>query len=89
MNSRITIDVNDQNQPIIKVDYKPSEDVRDKLVKKFLEGFGYNSVWSRFSRPFTGEGISVIEILPIGNDGLVEEAKTMKAWADHVFGEGE
>lgn len=40
MRSKIMIDLDEDNQPIIKIDYFSSEDVRDKMVKKFLEGFG-------------------------------------------------
>lgn len=40
MKSRITIDVDEDNQPIIKIEYNESEDVRDKLVKRFMEKFG-------------------------------------------------
>ena len=39
MLSKITIDVDEDNSPIIKVQYAESEDVRDKLVKRFLESF--------------------------------------------------
>lgn len=40
MKSTIRIDVDHDNQPVIRVEYFPSEDVRDTLVKKFLESFG-------------------------------------------------
>lgn len=40
MESRISIDLDWDNQPIIRIDYKPSEDVRDKMVKRFMESFG-------------------------------------------------
>ena len=40
MKSRISIDVNEKNQPLIKVECRPSEDLRDKMVQRFKEGFG-------------------------------------------------
>lgn len=49
MKSRITIDVDHDNQPIIKIEYSASEDVRDKLVKRFLETFGGDSKWAEFA----------------------------------------
>lgn len=49
MKSRITIDVNEDNQPIIKIEYNSSDDVRDKLVKRFLEAFGGESCWAHFT----------------------------------------
>lgn len=41
MKSRISIALGEENQPVIKVDYKYSDDVRDHLVKRFIEGFYY------------------------------------------------
>lgn len=43
MRSKIMIDLDHDNQPIIKIDYYASEDVRDKMVKRFLETFGESS----------------------------------------------
>lgn len=48
MKSKITVDVDLDNQPVLKVEYAASEDVRDKLVKKFLETFGGESRWAEF-----------------------------------------
>lgn len=49
MKSRISIDVDHDNQPIIKIEYSESDDVRDKLVKRFLESFGGDSCWATFN----------------------------------------
>lgn len=49
MKSRISIDVDYDNQPVIKIEYLESDDVRDKLVKKFMEDFGGSSMWAHFS----------------------------------------
>lgn len=48
MKSKITIDVDWDNQPIIKIEYEDSPDVRDKLVKRFMEGFAGESCWASF-----------------------------------------
>ena len=53
MKSKITIDVDQDNQPIIKVEYSESDDVRDKLVKRFIENFGHNSNSARVEWGFT------------------------------------
>ena len=47
MESRISIDVDYYNQPVIKIEYRESNDVRDTLVKKFLETFG-GCCWAQF-----------------------------------------
>jgi hypothetical protein len=48
MKSRITIEIDHDNQPIIKINYEPSGDVRDALVKRFMESFGGASCWATF-----------------------------------------
>lgn len=48
MESRISIDMDWDNQPIIRIDYKPSEDVRDKMVKRFMDTFGSESYLATF-----------------------------------------
>lgn len=85
MNSRITIDVNQDNQPIIKIEYRESNDVRDKLVKRFLDGFGTDSNWARFefSEYLPGVGHNAV-ITPISKVTLEEEAKTMQAWVKYT-----
>lgn len=49
MKSKITIDVDFDNQPIIKIDYVATDDIRDKLIKRFLETFEGESSWAKFS----------------------------------------
>lgn len=44
MLSTIQIDVDSDNQPIIVINYQDSTDIRDKLVKKFLETFNGSSL---------------------------------------------
>lgn len=39
MKSKLTIDLDEDNQPIILIHYNESEDVRDKMVKIFLQSF--------------------------------------------------
>lgn len=48
MKSKITIDVDWDNQPIIRIEHEDSPDVRDKLVKRFLETFAGDSCWATF-----------------------------------------
>lgn len=43
MLSRIQIDTDQSNNPVIVVDYKDSPDLRDKFVKKFSEHLGGDS----------------------------------------------
>jgi hypothetical protein len=47
MNSKITIEVDfdNNNEPVFQIIYRPSDDVRDKLIKSFLERLGGDSEW--------------------------------------------
>lgn len=40
MKSKITIDLDENNTPVVLIKYESSEDVRDKMVKRFLEKIG-------------------------------------------------
>jgi len=67
MKSKICIDLDDDNQPIIKIRYENSEDVRDKMVKKFLETFGGDSCLATFifQEYRSDHSISTSKIRPI------------------------
>lgn len=55
MLSKIKIALDHDNHPIIKIEWNNSEDVRDDMVKRFLEAFGGDSSWALFS--FTHSGL--------------------------------
>jgi hypothetical protein len=46
MLSKISIAVDGDNQPVIRIDYRESDDVRDTLVKRFLETFAHRSIFT-------------------------------------------
>jgi hypothetical protein len=48
MLSKITIEIDHDNQPIIKIKYEASPDVRDSLVKRFMETFHGASCFATF-----------------------------------------
>lgn len=87
MKSRISIDVDYDNQPIIKIEYSPSEDVRDKLVKKFFESFGGQSTWANFyfsqpplpdSKAIFGQSNSQAVVRPIHVHELKDHVTPLK-----------
>jgi hypothetical protein len=78
MKSRITIDLDYDNQPIITIEYQASEDVRDKMVGRFLGQFGGDSSWAHFNFESHGDkGNSVAKIRPISAYNLPEEVIPM------------
>lgn len=84
MKSKILIDVDYDNQPIIKIEYQNSEDVRDKLVKRFLEAFGGQSAYASFyfvdAQPHEGQRAMV---RPIPPDLLTMNTQIMAQAAEH------
>jgi len=64
MLSTIKIDVDQDNQPIIVINYQSSGDIRDKLVKRFLETFAGSSL-TKFSVDDHTPGGSISSIRPI------------------------
>jgi len=83
MKSRISIDVDQDNQPIIKIDHVHSADVRDKLVKKFLEAFGTMSSWCKvdfnpiYQDPSRDWDVNTVHIRPISPAELPEHIAGM------------
>lgn len=73
MKSKIAIDLDFDNQPIIEINYLPSEDVRDKMIKKFLESFGVSSVWARLK--YEGENLCILR--PVPPEELDKNAREM------------
>ena len=90
MKSRITveIDYDNNNQPVIQILYRNSDDVRDGLIKSFYQKLGGSS-WCKIvfrqdvldeTVATTGgfvEGFKRIFITPIPNSELKAEAKIM------------
>ena len=65
MKSKITIDLDNDNQPVIKIDYKQSEDVRDKMISRFFQALDFGSSWCTIEFVSdTPEG-SIAEIHPV------------------------
>lgn len=77
MKSKITIEIDDDNQPIIKINYVESEDVRDSLVKRFLDTFGSEVCWAKFNYINYSLPNKKAILRPISAYDLPEEAKTM------------
>lgn len=88
MKSRITVDLDEDNNPIIKIQYSYSEDVRDSLVKRFLEKFGSQSCWARFMfvEDDPAGRVSTSHITPITASQIPEQAKLMALYADGKAG---
>lgn len=84
MKSRISIALGANNQPVIKIEYSESEDVRDILVKQFLEGFGGDSCWAAFNfyesptiHKFNGQENTHAILTPISSYDIPELAEEL------------
>lgn len=84
MKSSIKIDFDENGQPIIKVDIVKTEDVRDKLLQRFVEKLGYQSSYCKidFLHGSTLEHekentIKTFIITPVTPDKLGEHGQLM------------
>lgn len=85
MNSRITIEVDyeDNNNPVIQILSRESSDVRDGLIKSFLENLGHTSRWGKiiYKGPL-GEGHRW-HVIPVKIGQLEVESKLMAGAIEH------
>ncbi len=86
MESKITISYDyEQKTPLIKIQYKNSDDERDRMVKAFLELMGGEVSFTKFQYELSLDNtITIAAIRPIPFPNLKDELKTMKAWIDHI-----
>lgn len=79
MKSRISIDLDYYNKPIINIEYRESDDLRDKVVKRFLEEFGHNSNFCRVNWQIRENDINqAVNISPISPAQLEDSYHDMK-----------
>jgi len=82
MNSRITIelDLDNNNESYIKVKSAFSDDLRDKILRNFIEAFGHQNGWMRFEYTGTDElDNKYYRISNIRKYDLSSQADLMKA----------
>ncbi len=89
MKSRITIEVDfeNANEPVIQILQNSSDDVRDNLIKQFLEGKGHLSRWLKiqFQGNRTDGGAAYTDVNKIYHISVIkpkdipEEIKLMEA----------
>lgn len=89
MESRITIEVDFENNnlPIIQIVSRESDDVRDKLIKTFLQSLRHCSRWTVIefvgnNNDRTPDGIATAwtwKLIPLTPDQLEKEASLMSA----------
>jgi len=79
MKSKITIDVIGSPSPVITIEQTESDDVRDKLVKNFLDSLGNYSYWCRVDfHPMTENADTrIANIVPLRLDELEKEISFM------------
>lgn len=77
MKSKITVDLDHDNQPVLKIEYRASEDVRDKMVKRLIETLGYSSVWFRFYMQDSVPDGSNSQLRPIKPEEMNSNAQEM------------
>lgn len=90
MRSRITIDLDEANQPVIKIQYVESDDLRDKIVKRFLEKLGHESRWCEINfEPSTEITTAIVSAihpsdLATHQDLIWRADQRQRGWTDEV-----
>lgn len=89
MKSRITIEVDFENgnEPIIQILLVPSDDVRDNLLKKFIENLNHRSIWTTIVNDGVQKDYSRYVIRPIGVTQFKEQAKMILKQCEFLPGE--
>lgn len=83
MQSKITIEVDFENgnEPVIQIISRQSDDIRDKLIRFFIERLGHSSSWCKIYCTTTYEGevdrFQKWKISPIKPEQFSEEANAM------------
>ena len=87
MKSRITIEVDFENgnQPVIIANLQSSDDVRDKLLKSFIEKFAHQRSWCQVNYMGEALGGNAYKIIPIEPKNHSEQGNLMKMLGDSEF----
>lgn len=76
MKSIIRIELDENRNPVIEINERPSEDLKDRLVTDFRVGFGHASKWAKVEFIPREWGYTMV-IRPIGVKDLVKEGEDM------------
>lgn len=79
MKSKVVFDLNDHNRPIIKATLEDSDDLRDKVAKRFGETLQYDSLfaWCHFEE---GKQLIISPVAP-----TLEELEKLKEAVEHAI----
>lgn len=77
MRSRISIDVDWINSPVIKVDYVESDDLRDKMLGRFLYKANQTFIM-KIVVDSVGPGRSTYNIVPVDEGDIEKEYKKLE-----------
>lgn len=78
LQSKSVFDLHYDNSPIIRLEVKSSDDVRDKIAKRFIESLGHASQWLEIVK----SGDTGWVVFPIAPQELRRLAARMIAAAD-------
>lgn len=80
LQSKSVFDLDHSNNPIITLDVKSSDDMRDKVAKRFIEALGHTSQWCEI----LPNGETSWIVYPIKPEELRQQAAYMIAKADEL-----
>ena len=86
MKSKITIEFDECNVPCIDIKYEPSDDVRDKMIRKFIHTCA--NIESGLVKIQTAQisenGSRITRITPIPLERMNDECNTMTTWVNSL-----
>lgn len=79
MQSKITIEVDfdNNNEPVIQLLVRSTDDIRDKLLRNFIERLGGQSSWCKIYCAYTNEPFQRWKLFPITEDEFKKEGEAM------------
>lgn len=82
MKSKITIEFDENNTPCIDIKYEPSDDVRDKMIRKFMATCACieSGLVKIHTAQMSENGSRITRITPITMERMQDEVHTMDVW---------
>lgn len=77
MKSSVKIGIDDNGGSVIELEVASSDDVRDKLAKRFVEALRHESNWCRIENVGVSQEYASWRISPVDPNGLNDELKTI------------
>lgn len=73
MKSKLRFDIGEDNSPIIYFEVEQTDDLRDKIAKRFIEELGYESNWLTIQFLPSDSGVYKGVIIPVSDVEVLKD----------------